>query len=316
MAIAVIDFEIANSNYNSACSVGIVVIDGLNIVEEEYFLIQPPNLNFDEEMTKIHGITSNELINADSFDLVWLKIKKYFTGEYIIAAHNAYFDLNVLKNLLFHYDKTISDFLYFDTIQYTAPLCKGVGTSLADRCNHYEITLKNAHNALEDARATAELIIKATESTINKNVGHYLLRHQIPVKEFKDLTMTTEFFKRKNKKNFSKFKLSDLTPETNDFNENHPLFNQNIVLTGDLKNFTRQEASQAILNVGGILKSAVSGKTNYLIVGEQDLSVVGPKGVSSKEIKAAELIKSGKPIKIISEDDFINLLQDNTLKIN
>ena len=128
--------------------------------------------------------------------------------------------------------------------------------------------------------------------------------------------MTTTFFKRKNKKNFSKFKLSDLKPETNNFNEDHPLFNQNVVLTGDLQNFTRQEASQAILNVGGILKSAVSGKTNYLIVGKQDLSVVGSKGVSSKEIKATELIKSGKPIKIISEDDFIDLLQWNILKLN
>ena len=315
MAIAVIDFEIANSNYNSACSVGIVVIDGLKIIDEEYFLIRPPGLVVDEEMSKIHGLTKRDLIVAFTFDVIWLKIQKYFTGEYIIAAHNAYFDLNVLKNLLFHYDETISDFLYFDTIQYTAPLCKGVGTSLNDRAQHFGVKLNNAHHALEDARATAELIIKATESSINKSVEHYLLRYQIPVKEFKDLTMTTTFFKRKNKKNFSKFKLSDLKPETNNFNEDHPLFNQNVVLTGDLQNFTRQEASQAILNVGGILKSAVSSKTNYLVVGKQDLSAVGSKGVSSKEIKAAELIKSGKPIKIISEDDFIDLLQCNTLKL-
>lgn len=316
MAIATIDFEIANSNYNSACSIGIVVIDGLKIIEEEYHLIQPPEFKFDKEMTEVHGLTIDKLLDADTFDLVWLKIKKYFTGEYIIAAHNAYFDLNVLKNLLLHYNEPIMDFLYFDTIQYTNPLCDGIGTSLNDRLQHFEIKLENAHHALEDARATAELIIKATESTINKSVEQYLLRYQIPVKEFNDLNMTTKFFKRKSKKNYPHFKLSDLKPETNNFDEDHPLFNQNIVLTGDLQNFTRQEATQAILNVGGIPKSTVSSKTNYLIVGKQDLSVVGSKGMSSKEIKAAKLIESGKPIKIISEDEFVELLQYDTSKIN
>lgn len=312
MAIAIIDFEIANSNYNSACSMGIVVIDGLKIIEEEYHLIQPPELNFDEEMTKVHGLTIDKLLDADTFDLVWLKIKKYFTGEYIVAAHNAYFDINVLKNLLLHYNESNSDFLYFDTIQYTNPLCNGIGTSLNNRLQHFGIKLNNAHHALEDARATADLIIKATESTINKSVEQYLLHYQIPVKAFNDLNMTTKFFKRKGKKNYHHFKLSDLKPETNNFDEDHPLFNQNIVLTGDLQNFTRQEATQAILNVGGIPKSTVSSKTNYLIVGKQDLAVVGSKGMSSKEIKAAKLIESGKTIKIINEDEFIDLLQRNT----
>lgn len=316
MAIAVIDFEIANSNYNSACSVGIVVIDGLEIVTEEYFLIQPPGLVIDEEMSKVHGLTIHDLIGAFPFDVIWLKIEKYFNGDYIIAAHNAYFDMNVLKNALFHVNESIPDFLYFDTIQYTAPLCKGVGTSLADRLKHFDIKLINAHNALEDARATAELIIKATESTINKSVEQYLLRNQLPVKDFNDLNMTTEFFKRKSKKDFSKFKISELSPETNQFLESHPFFNKNIVLTGDLQSFTRIEATQAILNVGGIPKTGVSGKTHFLIVGQQDPTLVGSKGVSTKEVKAAELIKSGKDLKIISEEEFINLLADNAMLTN
>lgn len=316
MAIAVIDFEIANSNYNSACSVGIVVIDGLEIIKEDYFLIRPPGLIIDEEMSKVHGLTKRDLIGAFPFDVIWLKIEKYFNGDYIIAAHNAYFDMNVLKNALLLINESCPNFLYFDTIQYTAPLCKGVGKSLADRLDHFGITLKNAHNALEDARATAELIIKATELTINKNVEQYLLRNQLSVKDFNDLNMTTEFFKRKSKKDFSKFKISELSPQTNQFLESHPLFNKNIVLTGDLQSFTRIEATQAILNVGGIPKTGVSGKTHFLIVGQQDPTLVGSKGVSTKEVKAGELIKSGKDLKIISEEDFINLLADNAMLTN
>lgn len=314
MTIAVIDFEIANSKFHSACSVGIVVIEGFEIVKEEYFLIQPPGLIIDEEMSKVHGLTFLDLLSASPFDVIWPKIEKYFNGDYILAAHNAYFDMNVLTNTSLNDNISIQDFLYFDTIQYTVPICGGIGTSLADRCDYFSITLENAHNALDDARATAELIIRATQSTKTKTIEQFLLRYQIPVKEFKDLNMTTEFFKRKNKKKFSSFKVSDLSPDTNTFNENHPLFNQNIVLTGDLKGFTRKEATQAILNVGGIPKSGVSSLTNYLIVGEQDPTMVGSKGISSKEIKAAELIRKGKSINIITEDDFIYLLQKHALE--
>ena len=311
MPIAVFDFEIANSNYNSACSVGIVVIDNLQITKEEYFTIRPPGLVVDEEMSKIHGLTKRDLIGAFPFDVIWLKINKYFNGDYILAAHNAYFDVNVLTNSLMHINEPVPDFLYFDSIQYTKPLCDGVGASLADRLKYFNITLENSHHALEDARATAKMILKATELAQIKSIDQFLLRYQIPVKQSLDLKMTTEFIKGKAKKSFPSLKISDLTAQTDSFDETHPLYKKNIVLTGNLTNFTREEAAQAILNVGGVLKSAVSGVTNYLVVGKQDSSLVGPTGVSSKETKAAELIRKGKPIKIINEDDFLLLLKND-----
>lgn len=315
MSIAVFDFEIANSNYNSACSVGIVVIDNLQITQEEYFTIRPPGLVVDEEMSKIHGLTKRDLIGSFPFEVIWSKISKYFNGDYILAAHNAYFDVNVLANSVMHIKEPIPDFLYFDSIQYTKPVCDGIGTSLADRLKHFGIELDNAHHALEDARATAKLIIKATEAAQIKSIDQFLFRHQIPVKKSLEINMTTEFIKRKSKKSFSTFKLTDLAPETDTFDKAHPLYKKNIVLTGNLNNFTREEAAQAILNVGGVMKSAVSGLTHYLVVGVQDSSLVGPSGLSSKEIKAAELIQKGKPIKIISEDDFIFMIQDSVNKV-
>lgn len=313
MTIAVIDFEIANSNYNSACSVGIVVINNLQITKEEYFTICPPGLIIDEEMSKVHGLTKSDLINSPSFDVIWSEINKYFNGDFIIAAHNAYFDVNVLANSLLPSNEVLPDFLYFDTIQYTNPVCNGVGTSLSERVNHFGIELHNAHHALDDARATANLIIKATEFAKINSVEQYLLRHQIPVKVSRDINMTSKFMKRKPTKSFSTFKFSDLVAETDTFDETHPLYQKNIVLTGNLNKFTREEAAQAIINVGGVLKSAVSGLTHYLVVGIQDSTFVGPSGVSSKEKKAAELIKKGKPINIISEDDFIYLLTNKNV---
>lgn len=44
-----IDFETANNNLNSACSLGIVAVKDLEIVEREYYLIKPPTNNFNND---------------------------------------------------------------------------------------------------------------------------------------------------------------------------------------------------------------------------------------------------------------------------
>jgi DNA polymerase-3 subunit epsilon len=64
-----------------------------------------------------------------------------------------------------------------------------------------------------------------------------------------------------------------------------------------------------VVDLGGIVKSGVSGKTDYLVVGIQDKSLVGDDGLSTKEVKAYELIEKGKKIKIINESEFISLLE-------
>ena len=67
------------------------------------------------------------------------------------------------------------------------------------------------------------------------------------------------------------------------------------VLTGALSKFTREEATEKIELYGGKASGSVSKKTSYVIVGEN---------AGSKERKAREL-----GIPILSEDDFLNMLQ-------
>ena len=66
------------------------------------------------------------------------------------------------------------------------------------------------------------------------------------------------------------------------------------VLTGALSKFTREEATERIELFGGKVSGSVSGKTSYVVVGEN---------AGSKEKKAREL-----QIPILSEDDFLNML--------
>lgn len=69
----------------------------------------------------------------------------------------------------------------------------------------------------------------------------------------------------------------------------------NFVLTGALSKFTRDEATEKIELFGGKATGSVSKKTTYVVVGEN---------AGSKERKAREL-----GIPILSEDDFLNMIQ-------
>ena len=67
------------------------------------------------------------------------------------------------------------------------------------------------------------------------------------------------------------------------------------VLTGALEKFTREEATEKIELFGGKASGSVSKKTNFVVVGAN---------AGSKERKAREL-----GIPILSEDDFLNMIQ-------
>ncbi len=72
-----------------------------------------------------------------------------------------------------------------------------------------------------------------------------------------------------------------------------PLGNKSFVLTGTLKNMTRNQAGDIIKRLGGKVSSSVSKKTDYLLVGEDP---------GSKLDKAVKL-----NVKILNEDEFLNM---------
>ncbi len=102
----------------------------------------------------------------------------------------------------------------------------------------------------------------------------------------------------------------DLQPRSDHLDPSHPFYGKNIVFTGDLS-IPRREAAQLAVDFGAIVKSSVSSKTNYLVVGIQDPAVVGEKGTSSKEDAAMLLNDTGKAsIRFLSEHEFLNLVTE------
>ena len=313
-----IDFEIANNKMSSACSLGMAFVDDHKIVDEKYFLIQPPEMEFDPKMVEIHGITPDDVQNAPTFHMVWEEIRHYFQDNTIIA-HNAHFDMSVLHSCLTKYSIDLPEFEYICSIPISTRICKGkgIGNSLTDRLSFFNIELQNHHNALDDAIACAELVLACMKAKNRKSIQSYCSTFStIPVKKFSELKPQTTFFQKKQTRpqttrSWPKTSVSKITPTVETFDENHILFGKNVVFTGELQSIEREVAMQQVVNLGGLVKSGVSGKTDYLVVGVQDQSIVGENGISTKEKKAYELIEKGKELKIIKEAEFMNLLNNS-----
>jgi len=91
-------------------------------------------------------------------------------------------------------------------------------------------------------------------------------------------------------------------------NVDHPLFGKSMVFTGKMSIMDRGSAQQRLRDVGGLTPSSVSGKLNFLVIGDEGSALLGEGRMSSKHKKAEKLIASGVEINIISESEFIELL--------
>lgn len=81
---------------------------------------------------------------------------------------------------------------------------------------------------------------------------------------------------------------------------------KSFVLTGSFL-VDRDPLVSEIISKGGLVKSCVSKRTDYLVEGVQTaLNIID--GISSKQLKAMDLIKDGFNIKIIDERQLSQLL--------
>ncbi len=93
-----IDFETANSHPSSACSVGLVrVRDGV-VVDRAVWFIRPPaaHAEFLPFNIKIHGITPEMVEEARMWE-EQLGDLQDFVGDDMLIAHNASFDMGVIR---------------------------------------------------------------------------------------------------------------------------------------------------------------------------------------------------------------------------
>lgn len=157
---AAIDFETANNNRSSICSVGIVIVRGGQITDKVYHLIRPiPNF-YTSWTTRVHGLTLLDTAQAPRFPEVWQDIAPKISNLPLVA-HNSPFDEGCLRKVFEAYQLIYPNYTFYCTLRasrkYLPKLLNHQLQTVASCCGYH---LENHHNALADAEACAAIAIK------------------------------------------------------------------------------------------------------------------------------------------------------------
>lgn len=284
------DFETANRKYSSPCSIGIALCCN-GVIEKQYHSLINPESDFDPMNIQIHQITPGMVSNAPIFPTVWDDIRPLFE-TYPAVAHNAQFDKGVLEATLARYGIRKPKTTYYCT--YSLAKANSIPIAhykLPNLCEYFGIDLMNHHCSCDDACACAQIFMKMLQHP-EYDISPYVLKsHQ---NEWK--SKTPEY--------------AEADIDKYDDTEEVVFKGKSFVITGDVYGIPRAQLKAIIEALGGCVKTAISRKTNYLIVGMQDKSVVldADHAKSTKVLAAEKLKANGADIKIISDEYFMKII--------
>jgi DNA polymerase III subunit epsilon len=171
MNFVAIDFETANYEASSACSVGLVKVVGGEIVGTAVHLIRPPTRDF--VFTYIHGLTWKDVAKSPDFGNLWQSLGDFLEGAEFLAAHNASFDKGVLHACCARYGIASPSLPFQCTVQIARRTWSIYPTKLPNVCRYLGIDL-NHHEALSDAMACAKIVLAANKQPATQAVGRRL----------------------------------------------------------------------------------------------------------------------------------------------
>jgi DNA polymerase-3 subunit epsilon len=162
MDFTAIDFETANSSTASACAVGLVRVRNGTVVATAGWLIQPPpgHDEFHPFNTGIHGIREHDVAGA----LGWsaqLDDLCAFAGADVLVAHNAGFDMNVLRRACEATDDACPPYRYLCSLQVARKTYTLDSYRLPVVAAEAGFGAFPHHDARADALACAHIVIDA-----------------------------------------------------------------------------------------------------------------------------------------------------------
>ncbi|MBR6407400.1 MAG: 3'-5' exonuclease [Clostridia bacterium] len=156
------DVETPNRLNDRMSAIGITVIEDGAFTERFYSLVNPETY-FDNFNIQLTGISEETVSDAPTFPQVWRHIEPLMSKG-LLVAHNAVFDMNVLKKCLRDYRIEWKPYVkYICTVQMGRRILPGMSHSLDILCRNYGICLDH-HHADSDSSACAEILLRYLES--------------------------------------------------------------------------------------------------------------------------------------------------------
>ncbi len=160
--ICCIDFETANEARASACSIGMALIRNGRVVhtEEQYLRPPEPYGMFRPMNISIHGIHPEQVKDSPEFFQFFPKFQEYLSSSDLVVAHNASFDISVLRALCGFYNIPVPEIHFLCTYRASQKVWPELDNhKLNTVCNYIDYQFRH-HNAESDAEAAGVVLLK------------------------------------------------------------------------------------------------------------------------------------------------------------
>ena len=157
------DFETANKYPNSACSLAVVTVQNGEIIKRGYSLIKPPFMQFDPECIDIHGIQPAEVKDKPTFDKLWPAIYNNHLKGKLLVAHNARFDVGVLRATLDYYGLEWPELDFTCTVKISRRVWPDLQNHKLNTLGAFLGLEFKHHYALDDAEICAKVAVAAAK---------------------------------------------------------------------------------------------------------------------------------------------------------
>lgn len=290
-----IDVETANADRASICQIGIVhVRDGQ--IQDQWETLVDPKEWFDPNNTRIHGIEEAAVKGSPTLPEIRDELRRRLRGS-VLVSHTA-FDRVAFERAMEKYGLEQLQVTWLDSACIARRAWSNIyavrGFGLKNIAKDLGISFRH-HNALEDARVSAEITLRACEEAgLDINDWLQQVRQSIQPSASK----------------------SGREPRSGqsvrrEGNAEGPLYGETIVFTGKIS-VSRPLAADFAADAGCNVATSVTKQTTMLVVGIQDKNRLKGYDKSGKHLKAEALIEQGQEIQILSESDFREIAEIET----
>lgn len=160
MKVIALDFETANEQRSSPCSIGLAWIEDGEVARIEHHYIRPPGNRFASFNMAFHGIRPEHVEGADEWPDVLERLRPELEGA-LVLAHNASFDISVIRRTSEHYGVRPPGFDYTCTVQVARSVWPDLPShKLNVVCGHLGVDFAH-HDAAADAYACGRVALAA-----------------------------------------------------------------------------------------------------------------------------------------------------------
>lgn len=296
LSFTAIDFETANAQRASVCSVGLVKVENGQVVDRFTSLIHPPPglETFEPRNVNIHGITADDVAGAPHWFEVAREVEAIAQDD-VLVAHNAAFDRSVFEGAYDAYDLNwpVRDWLC--TLALSKKSLRVPSYGLPWVSEHLGLDPFDHHDALADAMAAANVLLVLAERLDLRDMQAVIgqSRRRVTAEDISD----------------EELGLDGVEGVPNSFADEVVCFTGKITLK-------RKDAEELAEKLGATISRSVTRQTTVLVVGGFSEGSLRPGAQMSLKLeKAVESVAKGQRLEILTESEYLVRIADEKEEI-